>query len=89
MPSDEALLPIKVVLPSDSDVSRPEPGGGPRKQFGEVTPEIRQGLINQLDDVEQHFRRKFSRFPNTPAVARVVLKREALAKSHRPSGLLT
>lgn len=86
---DRPLLPIKVVLPAEGDVSHPEGAGGSRKQFGEVTPEVRDTLVDQIRSLEIFFSPSFSARPDVPAVGRVVLKRKALAKSHRPSSLLT
>ncbi len=86
---DRPLLPINVVLRAEGDVSHPDTGGGPQKQFGDVTPEIRQTLVDQVRGLETFFASSFEARPDLPAVGRVVLKRKALAKSHRPSGLLT
>lgn len=86
--NDERRLPIKVVIPQDGDVV-PKPGGGsPRKVFGEVTDEVRKSLLGQLGDVREHFRAVLQT-QSSPAVARVVLKEDSLAKSHRPKRLFT
>jgi len=78
-------LPIKVVVPSDADVVRPDHGGGGSKVFGEVTPGRREELDDEVGRVERYFQASFRSTPGLPAVARVVLKDEALAKSHRPT----
>ena len=44
-------------------------------------------LLEQLAGVRQHFASILAKQPNLPAVARVVLRDEALAKSHRPERL--
>jgi serine protease AprX len=86
----EQRLPIKIVQTRNEDFQRPESGGGPRKIFDEESlPEQRQRLRADLAKVDAAFAAIFQRTPNVPAVARVQLKEEAIAKSHRPSALLT
>ncbi len=85
--NSQPLLPIKVVFPGKEDYRLPDGGGGSTTIFGEVTPEVRASLSSQLDDVEKYFEQSFRSEPGLPGVAKVTLKREALAKSHRPTGL--
>lgn len=80
-------LPIKVVVPSDADFQAPENGGGSKKVFDDVTPEIRRLLSEQVSNIDQYFSEAFKAHPTVPAVARVTLKEAALAKSHRPTTL--
>lgn len=84
----EKRLPIKVVHAQNEDYVQPESGGGARKIFGDVTTERRVQLVGQVQELRGVFAAAFNRWPNLPAVARVRLKEEALAKSHRPRGLL-
>lgn len=86
---EEIRFPVKVVVPQEHDYSIREPQGGPRKIFGDVTTEMRRALVEQLDAVHDYFSEAFQRFHNVPAVARVVLQHDALAKSHRPFTLFT
>src|SRR5688572_6544220 len=80
MPETERRLPIKIVIPRQDDF-RPVPSGGSaRKVFDEVTREGRDLLLEQLASV----RAVLAQGANVPAVARVVVKEKALAKSHRP-----
>jgi serine protease AprX len=88
MAEDQKRLPIKVVLTSEKDYRRPKGGGGPQKSFGDVDRRVRSSLIDQLSAVQTHFAPVFEKAPGIPAVARVVLKEKALAKSHRPVDLL-
>ncbi len=86
--NENLRLPIKIVEYSKKDFSRPEPGGAARKIFdNSVTPEIRERNVQQLHSVEHYFDNWFKKEPHLPAVAKVILKKDALAKSHRPSGL--
>lgn len=82
-------LPLKVVLPDSRDIQQDHSTGGSRKIFGEVTPAVRAALIENLRDVSEFFREIFRETPEVPSVAKVSLKEEALAKSHRPKELLT
>jgi serine protease AprX len=88
MPAPE-LLPIKVVLPHEDFLVRDEPGGSARKIFGEVTPRLRAAFARQLDDLAASYHDQFLAQPRVPAVAKVRLKRHALAKSHRPDRILS
>lgn len=82
--ADEWKLPIKVVLSRQEDYHAPDTGGGPKKVFGDVTDEVRERLADSFDAVGAHFASSFASEPQVPAVARVVLKEDAFAKSHRP-----
>ena len=78
---DENLrLPIKIVESLKKDFSRPEPGGDKRRIFNDVTPEIRQRNVQQLNFVERYFNNWFKEEPHLPAVAKVILKKDALTQ---------
>lgn len=83
---NERRLPIKIVIPQDGDVFSKDPGGSRRRVFGEVDRGVRQSLLSQLGEVRSHFAGVLQS-QDLPAVARVVLKEESLAKSHRPRRL--
>ena len=55
--------------------------------FGDVTPKVRDRVAGEVQSVGLHFGKEFKKYPLAAAIARVVLKDEALAKSHRPSKL--
>lgn len=57
--------------------------------FGSVTAAVREELITQVGQIEQSYATKFREHPDVPGVAKVILKQDALAKSHRPSRLLS
>jgi len=85
---NEARLPIKVVVPQKQDL-RPVPkGGGPRKLF-EYDSRFREILIGQLNKVRNEFKSVLNSPAKIPAVARITLKKEALAKSHKPMHLFS
>jgi serine protease AprX len=87
--SDNVKLPIKVVPALERDFYIPEHLGGPKKVFGKVTRETRQQLASQVIGVRDHFKSAFREFPDVPAVARAKVRQEAIAKSHRPTTVLS
>ena len=80
-------LPLKVVPVLEGDVVRPHVGGGPAKSFREVDDAFRVELESKIDHVRDHFQASFNEFPNVPAVARVKVRDDAVAKTHRPLSL--
>lgn len=81
------LLPIKVIIPRDGDFRAPGPAPRDVKFFGAVTDAMRQDFAQQADTLAAFFAHSFDAQPSVPAVARVRLKPEAVAKSHRPTDL--
>ncbi len=80
-------LPIKVVPAREADYVAPGPAGGSTKVFGTVDTALRTRLADEVRTAVQHFSAaQPTAFP-MPGVARVTLKREAVAKSHRPTEL--
>jgi serine protease AprX len=84
----ESRLPLKRVILTDSDVYRQKPGGSPPHIFGPVTHKERSDVSNKIVAVQRHFKQDFVAYPDLPAVAKILLKEEALAKTHRPSSIL-
>lgn len=87
--ADNKKLPLKVVPTLERDFYHPDAGGGPKKLFTKVTPEFRQKLSSQVIEIRDHFSKTFKEFPNVPAVARVRVRGDAIAKSHRPTDVFT
>ena len=87
--ADELRLPIKIVLPVEGDFKKPSGGGSARKLFGEVTEPVRDALVSQVQEVSHFFESTFEEHPRLPAVAKVVLKDKAIAKTHRPKELFS
>lgn len=79
------FLPIKIVVPQADHIRKPEMGGSEPTVFGDVDEAVRLNLSEQVKSVISYFGASFERFPEVPAVARVILKEDALAKSHRPT----
>lgn len=89
MSDERKLLPLKVVPPLQRDFYKPQTGGGAKKVFAPVNPEFRGMLAAQIIDVRDHFVTAFKEFPDVPAVARAKVRPDAVAKSHRPTTLLS
>jgi len=85
--NDADLLPIKVVLPRPQDFKAPPQARGSTTVFGTVDSALRTRIAGEVRSVEKHFDRAFKAAKNVPAVAKVILKPEAIAKSHRPTDL--
>jgi hypothetical protein len=83
--------PILVIKPTNKDHRPPiTKKPGPPKIFGNGDSEARrQALADQTDNTLKFLKSEFERWPNLSAVAKVTLKEEALAKSHRPTSLFT
>jgi hypothetical protein len=77
------LLPIKVVLPSQDDFREPNEKGGGFDPLCPVDDEFRKTYVGQVEKVARTFSKSLA--SGLPAVAKVVLKEEARAKSFRPS----
>ncbi|OFE11411.1 peptidase S8 [Pseudohongiella acticola] len=81
--------PIKVVEIRGTDHRPPrENQGGSPKSFCVVTEDLRENLSEQVIAAHDYFSEQFERWPDIPAVVKITLKEEALAKSHRPTSLL-
>lgn len=87
--AEQKKLPIKVVPPLRDDFVIPESGGGSSKFFVENIEELQGFLLDQLSTVKTHFAPSFALRPKVPGVMRVALRREAIAKSHRPTRLFS
>ncbi len=82
----EKNLPIKVIMQRASD-TRKNLGGGKTKFFGEVTPELIQGITRKFEELETFYSELFDENAQVPAIAKITMKAEAIAKSHKPNEL--
>jgi len=87
MNGEHEHLPIKIVVTTEADLRPPHAGGGPRKDFGSRYADIRRTLLNEIDGLKQFYDRAFTE-SNLPAVARLRLSEDTIAKTHRPDYLL-
>lgn len=89
MVGENFTYPIKLISLRKEDVKPNRANGGDRKIFCEVTHELRNGFARKIDAVESLFEQRFKKHPKTPAVAKVTLRSDAIAKSHRPTSLFS
>ena len=80
-------LPIKVVIPQEQDLTSKSPGGG-RNKFLDISDKEQAVFVEQVQAVREYFSDALSG-SNIPAVARVVLKEDALAKTYRPQSIFS
>lgn len=79
-------LPIKVVLQKTEDIYRNNPGGK-IKFFGEVTPQLQTEISGKFESLLNFYDEVFEENENVPAIGKVTVKPEAIAKSHKPDDL--
>lgn len=80
--------PLKVVLHSEENYQAPLANGGERKIFDQDTVEqMRTNLRDLFSGITSRFGEHFLSTAGARGVARVILKSEARAKSHRPVSL--
>ncbi|EOQ22257.1 hypothetical protein KQ1_05834 [Bacillus cereus BAG3O-1] len=89
MEGEKFDYPIKLISLRKGDIKPNRANGGDKKIFCEVTRELRSGLAQKIDAVESSFEQRFKEHPKTPAVAKVTLRSDAIAKSHRPINLFS
>ncbi|MBL0387941.1 S8 family peptidase [Tumebacillus sp. ITR2] len=80
---------IKHISLRPEDIKSNQGNGGPAKVFGEVTRDLREAFAGKVSDIRSRFEQRFAANPNVPSVAKVRLKQEAIAKSHRPTSLFS
>lgn len=83
MPSD-ILFPIKVVFPRQEDYQLPGGTGGEWEPFVEVTDALRGQFVRQVEEIRAFFEPAFESYQGVPAVAKVKLRQQAVAKTYRP-----
>lgn len=81
---EDRLLPIKVVFPSTIDYQAPAAGFGKPTFFGECSDSLRQHFDAQVAAVQSYFTQSFAKWGELPAIAKLRMKPQATAKSHRP-----
>ena len=79
-------LPIKVVYQKKTDTRRNK-GGGTVKFFGKVTPELQRNISDKFSYILEFYQDVFEENRLVPAVGKITVKQEAIAKSHKPNDL--
>lgn len=81
--------PIIKVTPVQQDFKTPpRGGGGGKKLFDGFTPKVRNALHQSLVRSQQFLEQSLKINPNIPGVIKLILREDALAKSHRPTEVL-
>ena len=79
-------LPIKLVLQKSSDIQKNQ-GGGSTKFFGDVTQELQDNISAKFEGILDFYEDIFRENELIPAVGKITVKPEAIAKSHKPNDL--
>lgn len=82
----EKHLPIKLVLQKETDTQRNK-GGGKSTFFCEITQELQEAIIEKFESVLSYYDSVFKENENVPAVGKITVRQEAIAKSHKPNDL--
>ena len=82
----EKNLPIKIVLQKATDTQKNQ-GGGSTKFFGEVTKELQDEFVGKFEHILEFYEDVFNENEMVPAVGKITVKPEAIAKSHKPNDL--
>lgn len=82
----EKNLPIKLVLQRATDMKKNK-GGGKTKFFGEVTVALQEEIISKFNGILDFYQDVFQENELVPAVGKITVKPEAIAKSHKPNDL--
>lgn len=76
-------LPSKKIIMKDSNITVNTPGGS-NKFFGEYTDETRDFIKKNFEDLLIYNEDIFQKNENIPVVSKIIMKDEAIAKSHKP-----
>lgn len=79
-------LPIKLVLQRKTDIKNNQ-GGGQVKFFSPVTDALQEQICIKFKHVLQFYEKVFNENDQVPAVSKITVKAEAIAKSHKPNDL--
>lgn len=82
----EKNLPIKLVM-QRSDDTKSNPGGGKITFFGEVNDQLQTAIEEKFEHVLEFYQEVFAENELVPAVGKITVKPEAIAKSHKPNDL--
>lgn len=80
----EKNLPIKLVLQRASDTQNNQGGGG-IKYFCEVTKELQDAMTEKFEGILSYYESVFQESELIPAVGKITVRPEAIAKSHKPN----
>ena len=81
---NEKNLPIKLIMQKTEDIKK-NLGGSKPHFFGDVTNALQIAVENMLDNVSDYYSKVFEENARVPAVGKITVKPEAIAKSHKPN----
>lgn len=80
----EKNLPIKLIMQKNEDIKK-NLGGGDPHFFGDVTNALQTSVEGMLVGVLDYYSKVFEENALVPAVGKITVKPEAIAKSHKPN----
>ena len=83
---NERNLPIKLVMQRGTDTKKNTANGGV-KFFCEVTPDLQTAIVDRLENIMSFYEDVFNENELVPAVGKLTVKPEAIAKSYKPNDL--
>jgi len=83
---EKKRFPIKIVKTTHKDLSPPNSSGGSNKVFGAVDNILRMSFAEKIHAIKMSKLREEPK-ENHKGIAKVILKKNAIAKSHRPTSL--
>lgn len=83
----EKNLSPKVVTPRIEDFVKNSGGGSGPKRFGEFDKELQDKITGLIRGLSDYYSDYFEESAGIPAVAKLIVKEEAIAKSHKPNEL--
>lgn len=90
MTDEKKNLPIRIVQPSREFVNKNKSSWAEKKVFieGEEFEKHKENLIQKISSISSSLVTSFEKYPSIPTVLKAKLRDDALAKSHRPNGIL-
>lgn len=82
----EKNLPIKLVLQRTTDTQKNQ-GGGSITFFDNVTQELQDTIVAKFEEMLSYYEDVFQENELVPAIGKITVKPEAIAKSHKPNDL--
>lgn len=79
-------LPIKVIMQREKDIEKNIPGGG-GKEFRTIDKAFIGEISFKLNELLSYYNNVFSLGLDIPAIGKITLREDAVAKSHRPNDL--
>ncbi len=83
---NERNLPLKLILHKENDTVKNKGGGG-KKYFCEINDELTDRIVTCFNDLLSYYSDVFQENDQTPAVGKICVRKEAIAKSHKPNAL--